>query len=170
MNGDELHAGDYVADGLLGDRYRVMGLNVSDDLAYADIDSGDDADAVKAYCRCLKLDERPHDCDGVPIEVGDELYHADSDGRPFGLPLEAVECIDETFFVKGYFEPMAPSRLTHREPDSFESIARDSLLDEYSYCEERGIGYCDDDNLAEHSMHADLVRRMKAVTARGWQR
>lgn len=56
--------------------------------------------------------------------------------------------------------------LTHREPDSFELIAREMGMDAYDYCDEYGIGYSDDDEPAEYSMHADLVRRMKAVAAR----
>lgn len=52
-------------------------------------------------------------------------------------------------------------------PDSFEKIAEDALMDEYSYCEEFGFDYGDDSCPAEYAMHSDLVRRMKAVAARG---
>lgn len=56
---------------------------------------------------------------------------------------------------------------TYREPDSFELIAGESEMDAYSYCEEYGIACGDDDCPAEYSMHSDLVRRMRAVAARG---
>lgn len=51
-------------------------------------------------------------------------------------------------------------------PDSFEKIAEDALMDEYSYCEEFGLDYGDDSCPAEYAMHGDLVRRMEAVAAR----
>lgn len=50
--------------------------------------------------------------------------------------------------------------------DSFEKIAEDALLDEYSYCEEFGLDYGDDSCPAEYAMHGDILRRMKAVAAR----
>lgn len=165
MNGDELHVGDFVTNEPM-DCYCIMGLNISDGDAYADIGNGN-ASVKVALCRDLELDERPHDCDGVPIEAGDVVYPTDSDGNPFGLPMKVTKCIDETFFCKGYLAPMAPSGFTHREPDSFELIARESEMDAYDYCEEYGIAYGDDDCPAEYAMHADLVRRMKAVAARG---
>lgn len=49
--------------------------------------------------------------------------------------------------------------------DSFEKIAEDALMDEYSYCEEFGLDYGDDSCPAEYAMHGDLVRRMEAVAA-----
>ena len=51
--------------------------------------------------------------------------------------------------------------------DSFDKIAEDALMDEYSYCEEFGLDYGDDSCPAEYAMHSDLVRRMEAVAARG---
>lgn len=51
--------------------------------------------------------------------------------------------------------------------DSFEKIAEDALMDEYSYCEERNIGFGEDADPAEYSMRRDLISRMKAVAARG---
>lgn len=165
MNGDELHVGDFVTDELM-DCYCVMGLNISDGDAYADIGNGN-ASVKVALCRDLELDQRPHDCDGVPIEVGDVLYRTNSDGEPIGDPLKVGGYIDETFFACGHALPMNPRIHTHREPDSFELIARESEMDAYDYCEEYGIAYGDDDCPAEYAMHADLVRRMKAVAARG---
>lgn len=164
MNGDELHVGDFVTDELV-DCYCVMGLNISDGDAYADIGNGNTSVKV-ALCRDLELDERPHDCDGVPIEVGDVLYRTNSDGEPIGDPLKVDSCIDETFFAYGHALPMIPRIHTHREPDSFELIARESEMDAYDYCDEYGIACGDDDCPAEYSMYADLVRRMKAVAAR----
>lgn len=92
MNGDELHVGDFVTDGLM-DCYCVMGLNISDGDAYADI-GNDNASVKVALCRDLELDQRPHDCDGVPIEVWDVLYRTDSDGKPVGDPLKVERYID----------------------------------------------------------------------------
>lgn len=51
--------------------------------------------------------------------------------------------------------------------DSFEKIAEDALMDEYSYCEEHSIDFGEDADPAECSMRRDLIGRMKAVAARG---
>lgn len=168
-NGLELHVGDFVTDELV-DCYCVMGLNISDGDAYADIGNGN-ASVKVALCRDLELDERPHDCDGVPIEVGDVLYEVDDSGRPahWFEPVTVVETSENGGF-RGDREPTfwRIARIyTHREPDSFELIAKESEMDAYSYCEEYGIACGDDDCPAEYSMHSDLVRRMRAVAARG---
>lgn len=165
MNGDELHVGDFVTDELM-DCYCVMGLNISDGDAYADIGNGN-ASVEVALCRDLELDERPHDCDGVPIEAGDVVYPTDSDWNPFGLPMKVTKCIDETFFCKGYLAPMAPSGFTHREPDSFEKIAADAVMSWEDYCENHRLDVNDGIETEEHAMQADILRRMKAVAARG---
>lgn len=164
-NGLELHVGDFVTDELV-DCYCVMGLNISDGDAYADIGNGN-ASVKVALCRDLELDERPHDCDGVPIDIGDVLYRTDPDGEPIGDPLEVEGCIDGAFFAKGLALPINARACTHREPDSFEKIANDALMDEYGYCDEFGLDYGDDSCPAEYAMHGDLVRRMEAVAARG---
>lgn len=49
--------------------------------------------------------------------------------------------------------------------DSFEKIAEDALMDEYSYCEEYNIYFGEDADPAEYSMRRDLISRMKAVAA-----
>lgn len=54
--------------------------------------------------------------------------------------------------------------------DSFEKIAEDALMDEYSYCEEYNIDFGEDADPAEYSMRRDLISRMEAVAARGYQR
>lgn len=169
MNGDELHVGDFVTDEPM-DCYCVMGLNISDGDAYADI-GNDNASVKVALCRDLELDQRPHDCDGVPIKVGDVLYEVDDSGRPahWFEPVTVVETSENGGF-RGDREPTfwRIARIyTHREPDSFELIAKESEMDAYSYCEEYGIACGDDDCPAEYSMHSDLVRRMEAVAARG---
>lgn len=165
MNGDELHVGDFVTDELM-DCYCVMGLNISDGDAYADI-GNDNASVKVALCRDLELDQRPHDCDGVPIEVGDVLYQMNSEGKPIGDPMEVEKCIDRAFLVKGYPLPLSAIMHTHREPDSFELIARESEMNAYDYCAEYRLDYGGDGDPAEYSMRRDLISRMKAVAARG---
>lgn len=166
-NGLELHVRDYVIDEF-GECFCVMGLHGGDGATAAYADLGNRRTSLEvAPCLSLRLDERPHDCDGVPIEVGDVLYQMNSEGKPIGDPMEVEKCIDRAFLVKGYPLPLSASMHTHREPDSFELIARESEMDAYDYCEEHGIACGDDDDPAEYSMHADLVRRMKAVAARG---
>lgn len=169
-NGEELNIGDFVTDELM-DCYCVMGLNISDGYAYADIGNGK-ASVKVALCRDLELDQRPHDCDGVPVEVGDVLYVVDDGGSEPAHWFEPVTVVEtsENGGFRGDREPTfwRIARIyTHREPDSFELIARESEMDAYSYCEEYGIACGDDDCPAEYSMHSDLVRRMRAVAARG---
>ena len=170
-NGLELHVGDYVIDEF-GECFCVMGLHEGDGAAAAYADLGNSRTSLEvAPCLSLRLDEHPHDCDGVPIEVGDVLYKVDDSGRPahWFEPVTVVETSKNGGF-RGDREPTfwRIARIyTHREPDSFELIARESEMDAYSYCEEYGIACGDDDCPAEYSMHADLVRRMKAVAARG---
>lgn len=170
-NGKELHVGDYVIDEF-GECFCVMGLNEEDGATAAYADLGNSRTSLEcAPCLSLKLDERPHDCDGVPIEVGDVLYVVDDSGRPahWFEPVTVVETSENGGF-RGDREPTfwrIAMIYTHREPDSFELIARESEMDAYDYCDEYGIACGDDDCPAEYSMHADLVRRMKAVAARG---
>lgn len=170
-NGLELHVGDYVIDEF-GECFCVMGLNGEDGATAAYADLGNSRTSIEvASCLSLRLDERPHDCDGVPIEVGDVLYGVDDSGRPahWFEPVTVVETSENGGF-RGDREPTfwRIARIyTHREPDSFELIAKESEMDAYSYCEEYGIACGDDDCPAEYSMHSDLVRRMRAVAARG---
>lgn len=165
MNGDELHVGDFVTNELM-DCYCIMGLNISDGDAYADIGNGNDSVKV-ALCRDLELDQRPHDCDGVPIEVGDVLYQTTFEGEPIGDPMEVERYIDRAFFVKGHSLPLSASMHTHREPDSFEKIAADAVMSWEDYCENHRLDVNDDIETEEHAMQADILRRMKAVAARG---
>lgn len=129
---------------------------------------------MRKRCVDVELDDRPRDCDGVPIDVGDTVWVVYEDGSSvYDCSVVVVNTDGANGLVRvreksenGWSNFYFPSKLTHREPDSFELIAADCSLDEYDYCEEYGIGYGDDEP-AEYAMHADLVRRMKAVTARG---
>ena len=124
-NGLELHVGDYVIDEF-GECFCVMGLNREDGATAAYADLGNSRTSLEvAPCLSLRLDERPHDCDGMPINIGDVLYRTDSDGEPIGDPLEVEEYIDGTFFVKGLALPMSGGACTHREPDSWENLEED---------------------------------------------
>ena len=172
-NGLELHVGDYVIDEF-GECFCVMGLNISDGDACADIGNGN-ASVKVALCRDLELDQRPHDCDGVPIVVGDAVWVVYEDGSSvYDCSVVVVNTDGANGLVRvrekaenGWSNFCLPSKLTHREPDSFEKIAADCSLDEYDYCAEYRLDYGDDSCPAEYAMHADLVRRMKAVAARG---
>lgn len=162
-NGLELHVGDYVIDEF-GECFCVMGLNDEGGATAAYADLGNSRTSLEcAPCLSLKLDERPHDCDGVPIEVGDVLYMTTSEGEPIGDPMEVEGYIDGTFFVKGHSLPLSARMHTHREPDSFEKIAADSFMFSLTYCKKRGLGL----DLDISNMRDDLISRMKAVAARG---
>ena len=174
-NGEELNIGDFVTDELM-DCYCVMGLNISDGDAYADIGNGN-ASVKVALCRDLELDQRPHDFDGVPIEVGDVLYVVDDGGSEpahWFEPLTVVGTSENGGFA-GNREPTywrIASNYTHREPDSFEKIASDAMLNPSRYFR-KVLGELVEDPsdasviAARHDrQQADILRRMKAVAAR----
>lgn len=121
---------------------------------------------MRKRCVDVELDDRPRDCDGVPIEVGDVLYQTTFEGEPIGDPMEVERYIDRAFFVKGHSLPLSASMHTHREPDSFEKIAADAVMSWEDYCENHRLDVNDDIETEEHAMQADILRRMKAVAAR----
>ena len=173
MNGDELHVGDFVTDELM-DCYCVMGLNISDGDAYADI-GNDNASVKVALCRDPELDQRPHDCDGVPIEVGDTIWVVSEDGSSvYDCSVVVVNTDGANGLVRvrekpenGWSDFLFPSKLTHREPDSFEKIAADAVMSWEDYCENHRLDVNDDIETEEHAMQADILRRIEAVAARG---
>ena len=163
----ELHVGDYVIDEF-GECFCVMGLNREDGATAAYADLGNSRTSLEcAPCLSLRLDERPHDCDGVPIEVGDVLYQSTFEGEPIGDPMEVKRYTGNALFVKGLALPISAWECTHREPDSFEKIAADAVMSWEDYCENHRLDVNDDIETEEHAMQADILRRMKAVAARG---
>lgn len=162
-NGLELHVGDYVIDEF-GECFCVMGLNDEDGATAAYADLCNSRTSIEcAPCLSLKLDERPHDCDGVPIEVGDVLYQTTFEGEPIGDPMEVERYTGNALFANGLALPTHARECTHREPDSFEKIAADSFMFSLTYCKKRGLGL----DLDISNMRDDLISRMKAVAARG---
>lgn len=124
-NGLELHVGDYVIDEF-GECFCVMGLNREDGATAAYADLGNSRTSLEcAPCKSLELDERPHDCDGVPIEVGDVLYQTTFEGKPIGDPMEVEKYTGNALFVKGLALPINAWSCTHREPDSWENLEED---------------------------------------------
>ena len=125
-NGLELHVGDYVIDEL-GEHYCIMGLHEGDGATAAYADLGNSRTSLEcAPCLSLRLDERPHDCDGMPVEVGDVLYQTTFEGKPIGDPMEVKRYTGNALFVKGLALPINAWSCTHREPaDSYERIADD---------------------------------------------
>lgn len=155
MNGDELHVGDFVTDEPM-DCYCVMGLNISDGDAYADIGNGNTSVKV-ALCRDLELDQRPHDCDGVPIEVGDVLYQTTFEGEPIGDPMEVERYTGNALFAKGLALPINARACTHREPDSWEKLSEDANLGCRDYCEKHRLEECD------YNMRVHILARAKKL-------
>lgn len=172
-NGLELHVGDYVIDEF-GECFCVMGLHEGDGATAAYADLGNRRTSLEvAPCLSLRLDERPHDCDGMPIDVGDVLYRTDHDGNPISDPLEVDGYIDGTFFAKGHALPMSARTYTHREPaDSWEKLEEDAMKGSCTY-----FGKIKDINTVcsrcphgkktgidcRQNMNLDLVRRAKRL-------
>lgn len=130
---------------------------------------------MRKRCVDVELDERPRDCDGVPIEVGDVLYQTTFEGNPIGDPMEVGGFIDGTFFVKGYPLPLSARMHTHREPaDSWEKLEEDALKYQCAYF----FGISEDKNTTcvnckksseatgipcRLNMQIDLVKRAKRL-------
>lgn len=133
-NGLELHVGDYVIDEF-GECFCVMGLNKEDGATAAYADLGNRRTSLEcAPCKSLELDERPHDCDGVPIKVGDVLYQTTFEGKPIGDPMEVKRYTGNALFVKGLVLPINAWTCTHREPaDSWKKLSEDALKGPCTY-------------------------------------
>lgn len=172
-NGLELHVGDYVIDEL-GECFCVMGLNGEDGATAAYADLGNSRTSLEvAPCLSLRLDERPHDCDGMPIDIGDVLYRTDHDGNPIGDPMEVEGFTDGTFFVKGYPLPLSARIHTHREPaDSWEKLEEDALKTTCDYAhaprDEDGLTTCkgcrfQESRSCHRDMTCDVLKRAKKL-------
>ena len=128
---------------------------------------------MRKRCVDVELDERPRDCDGVPIEVGDVLYQTTFEGNPIGDPMEVEECIDGTFFVKGHPLPINAWSCTHRELDSWEKLEEDALKnpcryfgmfeDQSASCTACPHGPWATDRVCGENMRLDLIKRAKRL-------
>lgn len=171
-NGLELHVGDYVIDEF-GERYCVMGLHEGDGATAAYADLGNSRTSLEvAPCLSLRLDERPHDCDGMPIDIGDVLYRTDPDGEPSGDSLEVEGYIDGTFFAKGLALPINARACTHREPDSWEKLSEDAMKTTCDYAlaprDEDGFTTCEGcrfqkNESCHHEMTLEVLARAKKL-------
>lgn len=116
--------------------------------------------------------EPPKDANGKVIPFDTEVLHT-TNGQTLHVISIKYVTKNKRWEAYGYFErgfgfwEGCTDKLLLAPTDSFEKIAEDALLDEYSYCEEFGFDYGDDSCPAEYAMLSDLVRRMEAVAARG---
>lgn len=173
-----------------GDRYVQHATNRLDTVSsitysqgdglYVRINGGGRCDASQRYRRELPV----LDADGVPIKVGDIVYLADDDGSVEfmveGLPKpDAYQAVQ--VFSGNLHTSYDPPRLTHKRPDTQESIEMDALLPAIQYwrCEGSPCSECparvdgktpaerygtpDDCDLA---MVLDLLRRQRELDAR----
>lgn len=171
-NGLELHVGDYVIDEL-GECFCVMGLNREDGATAAYADLGNSRTSLEcAPCKSLELDERPHDCDGVPIEVGDVLYQTTFEGKPIGDPMEVKRYTGNALFVKGLALPINAWSCTHREPDSWDRLEEDAMKTTCDYAhaprDEDGLTTCkgcrfQESRSCHRDMTCDVLKRAKKL-------
>ena len=111
--------------------------------------------------------------DGVEIRVGDTVY-GDDETSPLTVVrlfkdatgATLVDCVGGACSIGTYYT-VAPSRLTHERPDSWERIEEDAKLAPRAYLEARGMNPEKTERVA--SMMADLVRRAKALAKAGEQ-
>lgn len=111
------------------------------------------------------------DADGAPIEVGDTVY-GDDETSPLTVVrlfkdatgATLVDCVGSACSIGTYYT-VAPSRLTHERPESWERIEEDAKLAPRAYLEARGMNPEKTERVA--SMMADIVRRAKALAKAG---
>lgn len=171
-NGLELHVGDYVIDEF-GECFCVMGLNGEDGATAAYADLGNSRTSLEvAPCLSLRIDERPHDCDGVTIEVGDVLYQTTFEGEPIGDPMEVERYTGNALFAKGLALPINARACTHREPDSWEKLSEDAMKTTCNYAlaprDEDGLTTCkgcrfQESESCHHEMTLEVVKRAKRL-------
>ena len=101
---------------------------------------------MRKRCVEVELDERPRDCDGVPIEVGDTIWVVSEDGSSvYDCSVVVVNTDGANGLVRvrekpenGWSDFLFPSKLTHREPaDSWERIAGD-IESAKGWCDQNG--------------------------------
>ena len=116
--------------------------------------------------------EPPKDANGEVIPFDTEVLYT-TNGQTLHVISIKYVTKNKRWETYGYFErgfgfwEGCTDKLLLAPTDSFEKIAEDALLDECSYCEEFDLDYGDESCPAEYAMHGDLVRRMRAVAARG---
>lgn len=128
---------------------------------------------MRKRCVDVELDDRPHDCDGVPIEVGDVLYQTTFEGKPIGDPMEVERYTGNALFVKGLALPINAWSCTHREPDSWEKLEEDALKnpcryfgmfdDQSTSCTACPHGPWATDRICGENMRLDLIKRAKRL-------
>lgn len=174
-NGLELHVGDYVIDEF-GERYCVMGLHEGDGATAAYADLGNSRTSLEvAPCLSLRLDERPHDCDGVPIEVGDAVYPLfDGELQPGTEPWHVARIKNsEEFYAEEVAGFCSARYFTHRKPDSWEKLEEDAKrvkACDYAHAprDEHGITVCRDcrfmkSKSCRQEMIIDMIARAKRL-------
>ena len=105
------------------------------------------------------------DADGVPIEVGDELYLTDG----FIIKLKCVGFSNDGLVkITGWesSEGWVPiqieaNELTHKKPDSWEQLENEAMLAPYDYCSKRDIETRT--GFASKLKMEDIIRRAKAL-------
>ena len=146
-----------------------LDFDVVDSMPYADRGGYGSTGTKASEPRCF-------DADGVPIEVGDEVYFFDEKANepvvgygPFRvIGFDAEEGAVKLRYEEGgtdhygkYSEEFEPAEtLTHRKPDSWEQLEDDSLLsvDEY-----RNLTGIDCNEGAYFAKQRDLIRRAKRL-------
>ncbi|HIR90670.1 MAG TPA: hypothetical protein IAC01_02660 [Candidatus Limicola stercorigallinarum] len=108
------------------------------------------------------------DADGVPIELGDDLYSVEGGLKLHVSNIDRVSCMIATSAMFALDKWADPSMFTHTKPeiDSWERIEADAMVDAKRYCETRGIS----PEYPKHNGKAkceDLVRRAKKLAGVG---
>ena len=112
------------------------------------------------------------DADGVPIELGDDLYSVEGGLKLHVSNIDRVSCMIATSAMFALDKWADPSMFTHTkpEPDNWERIEEDAEKDPCSYFGfdgEETCGKCPASGKnCEQTMALDIVRRAKALAER----
>lgn len=114
------------------------------------------------------------DADGVPIELGDDLYSVEGGLKLHVSNIDRVNCRIATSAMFALDKWADPSMFTHTKPeiDTWQRIEEDATLSPEVYCHRNGIDISRKDGteifLADtvEPMARDLVRRCRALAER----
>ena len=114
--------------------------------------------AYKAGERVKRPEPEVLDANGVPIKVGDTVWHINTG------ECRTVDEVDDSWFgTSGYAVKLNPLMYSHKQSDSLERIHEDALMDAEQYVKKYNMVCCGEANKA---MRLNLLNRQRKVLER----